>query len=254
MSAPADSAADVLDIALLTLRVGLLSTALILLPGVALGWVLARCEFRGRTLVQTLVALPMVLPPVAVGLALLLLLSRRFAFGRALEDLLGGPVLLTWWAAALASAVMSFPLLVRGAEQGFAAVPRRLEQVARTLGASRVTVFRRVTLPLAARGILYGIVFAFARGLGEFGATTIVAGNMPGRTETLALGMYARIENFRDGDALVLAGISVVLAFGITWCAELFLRRGAGHSGGGTPRAKSGLSAAQGLPARGPLR
>ena len=221
------SADDILAITGLTLRVGLLSTALIAVPGVALGWLLARRRFRGRALVQTAVALPMVLPPVAVGLLLLLLLSRRSAFGRALEALCGGPVLLTWRAAALASAIMSFPLLVRGAEQAFLGVPRRLEQVARTLGASRLTVFRRVTWPLAARGILYGLVFAFARGLGEFGATTIVAGNIPGRTETLALGVYARIEAFRDGDALVLAGVSVLLAFGITWAAEAWLRRAA---------------------------
>jgi molybdate transport system permease protein len=218
---------ELVEITGLTLRVGLLSTAIIAVPGIALGWVLARCTFRGRALLQTAVALPMVLPPVAVGLLLLLVLSRRFAFGRALEELLGGPVLLTWWAAALASAVMSFPLLVRGAEQAFLGVPRRLEQVARTLGASRATVFRRVTLPLAARGILYGLVFAFARGLGEFGATTIVAGNIPGRTETLALGVYARIEAFRDADALLLAGVSVLLAFGITWSAEVWLRRSA---------------------------
>jgi molybdate transport system permease protein len=116
--------ADVAEITALTLRVGLLSTLLILVPGVALGWVLARHEFRGKSLVQTLVALPMVLPPVAVGLGLLLLLSRRGPLGRAAEALLGGPLLLSWWAAALAAAVMSFPLLARGAEEGFAAVPR----------------------------------------------------------------------------------------------------------------------------------
>ncbi|MHC5211394.1 MAG: molybdate ABC transporter permease subunit [Planctomycetota bacterium] len=216
---------DVLEITALTLRVGLTSTLMILVPGVALGYLLARREFPGKTLVQTLVALPMVLPPVAVGLGLLMLLSRRGALGRAAESLLGGPLLLSWWAAALAAAVMSFPLLVRGAEQGFAGVPKRLEQVARSLGASPARVFRSVTLPLAARGILHGLVFAFARALGEFGATTLVAGNVPGRTETLALGMYARIEDFRTGEALVLAGVSVALALVITGCAEALLRR-----------------------------
>jgi molybdate transport system permease protein len=220
-----DDASDIAQIALLSVRVGLLSTALILLPGVALGWLLAKRRFRGRALVQTLVALPMVLPPVAVGLLLLMALSRHHAFGRALAALLGGQVLLTWWAAALASAVMSFPLLVRGAEQGFLAVPARLEAVARTLGASRWQVFRRVTLPLAARGVLYGAVFAFARGMGEFGATSLVAGNIPGQTETLALGIDARVEAFRTEEALVLATVSLVLAFGVTWCAEALLAR-----------------------------
>jgi molybdate transport system permease protein len=225
------SAADVLEITALTLRIGLVSTLLILLPGVALGWVLARREFRGRSLVQTLVALPMVLPPVAVGLLLLKLLSRSSPVGRAIESLFGGPVLLTWWAAALAAAAMSFPLLVRGAEAGFAAVPERLEHVARSLGASRMRVLASITLPLAARGILHGVVFAFARGMGEFGATVLVAGHIPGQTETLALGMYARIEEFRDRDALILAAVSVVLAFAITYAAESLLRRGAAAPG-----------------------
>ncbi len=219
------TAEDLLAIVLLTLKVGLVATAIILVPGVWLGWVLARRRFRGRALVQTLVALPMVLPPTAVGLLLLLLLSRQGAVGGILERLTGGTLLLTWWAAAIAAAVMSFPLLVRGAEQAFAAVPPRLEQVARSLGASRRRVFLRITLPLAARGLAYGTLFAFARSLGEFGATTIVAGHIPGETETLALATYGRIEAFQSGEALWLAGASVALALAATWCAESLLAR-----------------------------
>jgi molybdate transport system permease protein len=215
---------EILDAALLSLRVSLVSTALILLPGVALGYLLARRRFRGRALLQALVSLPMVLPPVAIGLVLLILFSRDSALGVLLERIFGGTILLTWWAAALASAVMSFPLLVMGAQQGFASVPRRLEQVAASLGASRGHVFRSVTLPLAARGIAYGAVFAFARGLGEFGATTLVAGHQPGKTETLALAIYARIEEFEDGQALLLAAVSLFLALVITVTAEVFLR------------------------------
>lgn len=218
------SAADVAGITLLTLRVGLVATLLILVPGIATGWVLARARFPGLSLLRALVSLPMVLPPVAVGLLLLHLLARSSPAGAALGRLLGGPILLTWWAAALASAMMSFPLLVLGAEQGFASVPRRLEQVAATLGASRARVFLRITLPLAARAILYGLVFAFARGLGEFGATTLVAGRIPGKTETLALAIYGRIEEFRDRDAAILSIVSVLLAFTITALAETCLR------------------------------
>lgn len=218
------STGEILDAAFLSLRVSLVSTALILLPGVALGYLLARRRFRGRALLQAFVSLPMVLPPVAIGLVLLILLSRDSALGALLERVFGGTILLTWWAAALASAVMSFPLLVMGAQQGFASVPRRLEQVAASLGASRAHVFRRVTLPLAARGIAYGAVFAFARGLGEFGATTLVAGHQPGKTETLALAIYARIEEFEDGQALLLAAVSLFLALAITVTAEVFLR------------------------------
>jgi molybdate transport system permease protein len=218
------SAGEVLDVALLSLRVSAVATMLVLVPGVALGYLLARGRFPGRALLQALVSLPMVLPPVAVGLLLLALLSRRSALGAWMEDAFGGTLLLTWWSAALASAVMSFPLLVLGARQGFEAVPRRLEDVARTLGASRARVFRSVTLPLAARGIGYGAVFAFARGLGEFGATTLVAGHVPGKTETLSLAIYARIEAFEDGEAFLLSLVSLLLAFSITAAAEVFLR------------------------------
>ena len=218
------SAGDLFQIALLSLRVSLVATAVILAPAVGLGLLLARGRFRGRALLQALVSLPMVLPPVAIGLVLLILLSRDAWLGARLETLFGGTLLITWWAAALASAVMSFPLLVLGARHGFESVPRRLEQVAATLGAGRARVFRRITLPLAARGILYGTVFAFARGLGEFGATTLVAGHVPGKTETLALAIYARIEEFEDGQALVLSLVSVLLAFLMTAGAEIFLK------------------------------
>jgi molybdate transport system permease protein len=214
----------VLDATLVTLRVGAVASLLNVVPGIALGWLLARRRFRGRTLVQTLVALPMVLPPVAVGLLLLLALSRDAPLGRAVLATFGAPVLLTWWAAALAAAVMSFPFVVLGAQQGFAAVPRRLEQVAASLGASPRTVFFHVSLPLAARSILYGLVFAFARSLGEFGATSIVAGHIPGETETLALAMQARIEAFDTAAALELAAVSTALALAITGAAELWLR------------------------------
>lgn len=217
--------ATLLDILGVTLKVGLVSTAVMLVPGVALGWLLARREFPGRVLLRTLVVMPMVLPPVAIGLLLLKLLSTRGVTGQFAESLAGGPILLTWKAAAIASAVMSAPLLVLGAEQAFAGVPRRLEQVATTLGASRFAVFTRVTLPLALRGLLHGLVFAFARSLGEFGATTVVAGIIPGRTETLALGIYSRINAFEDDAALALAGVSVALSLSSVWFAERWLRR-----------------------------
>ena len=204
------SGADALAITALTLRVGLVATAAIALPGVALGFLLSRWRSSWKPLVQTLVSLPMVLPPVAIGLLLLALLAR--------------PLLLTWWAAVVASAVMSLPLLVLGAQQGFDAVPRRLEQVATTLGASRRRVFLAITLPHASRGILFGFLFAFARGLGEFGATALVAGDIPGRTETLALAIYGRIHQFEDRDAALLSAISVLLALATTGIAQLFLR------------------------------
>lgn len=219
------TAAEITGVALLTLRVGLVAVLIDAIPAVALGYLLARRRFLGKSVVQTVVSLPMVLPPVAIGLVLLEILSRKSPVGRACEAIFGHTLLLTWWAAALASAVVAFPLFVQGAERAFAAVPARLEFIARSLGASRWQAFRRVSLPLAARGLAYGAIFAFARALGEFGATSMVAGRIPGETETLALAIYSRIEMFREGEAWALAAVSLALAFVPTLCAEIFLRR-----------------------------
>jgi molybdate transport system permease protein len=167
----------------------------------------------------------MVVPPVAVGLALLLFLARDGPLEPLLRGLGVASPLLTWKAAAIASAVMAFPLLAFGAQQGFDSVPRRVEQVAATLGASRPRAFLAITLPHAARGIAWGIVFAFARSLGEFGATALIAGRIPGETETLALAIDGRIHAFRDGEAVAFAAISLAIALLATIGAELLLRR-----------------------------
>jgi molybdate transport system permease protein len=192
-------------------------------PAIGLAWLLARGRFRGRTLIQTLVTLPLVLPPVAVGLALLLLLGRRGPVGAFLHRWLGWDVLFTWQAAAVASSVMAFPLLVRAAQHAFVEVPERLENVAASLGCGPWRVFTTVTLPLARRGIVYGIVLSFARGLGEFGATNLIAGSIPGRTETLSLGIYVRVQSGDDAGALSLAAVSVALAFAATYLSEVYL-------------------------------
>ncbi len=218
------NADELASITFLTLRVGLVATAAILPPAVALGYVLARREFPGRSLVQAMVALPMVLPPVAVGLALLLLLGRRGPLG-GIWSLLGVDLVFTWWAAALAAAVVGFPLLTRACEQSFSEIDTRFEEVAVTLGLSRVRTFFRVTLPLARRGVLYGTLLAFTRALGEFGATTLVAGIIPGRTETLALGIYSRVQLGDDTGALALCGASFAIALTAMLVAEGRLRR-----------------------------
>jgi molybdate transport system permease protein len=216
---------DPLSITLLTLKVGLASLAVSIVPGIALAWLLARRRFRGRTLVQSLVTLPLVLPPVAIGLLLLLLLGRRGPVGALVHAMLGQDLLFTWQAAAVASSVMSFPLLVRAAQHAFGEVPERLEQVAASLGSGRWRVFMTVTLPLARRGVVYGIALSFARGLGEFGATNMIAGSIPGRTETLALGIYGRVQSGQGGAAAGLASISVLLAFAATYLSEKYLAR-----------------------------
>jgi molybdate transport system permease protein len=217
------NAADVVSITALTLRVAAVATLAILPLSVAVGWLLARREFPAKALLSAVIALPMVLPPVAVGLGLLLLLARNGPLG-ALWQALGFDFAFSWWAAALAAGVVGFPLLTRSCEQAFAEVDIRYERVARTLGASAFQAFWRVALPLARRGVLYGTLLAFTRALGEFGATALVAGIIPGRTETLALGIYSRVQLGDDAAALVLCAVSFGIALTAMWIAEGWLR------------------------------
>ncbi|RKH05631.1 molybdate ABC transporter permease subunit [Corallococcus sp. CA047B] len=209
---------------LFTVAVAALSTALILVPGVAAAYALARWKGPGRGVMETVLALPLVLPPTAVGLVLLELLARDSVLGRML-DAVGVEVVFTPKAVVLASAVMAFPLLVRSARAGFEEVDPRLVAVARTLGSTRTQAFFRVTLPLAWRGVLTGALLAFSRALGEFGATVLVAGNIPGRTQTLSLAIFHRTQMGQDAEALKLAGVAVVLAFGVMYVTEVVTRR-----------------------------
>ena len=209
----------------LTLRTAALATLLIVPPGLFIAWLLARHRWRGKSLVETLVALPLVMPPVATGLILLQLLGRRGPIGGWLHRTFELDVVFTWRAVVIAMMVMSFPLLVRAARVAFEEVNPRLEQIARTLGAGNARVFVTITLPLAARGIASGLLLAFARAIGEFGATILVAGNIPGRTTTLSLAIYNLVQLGRDGEAFRLLGIAVVIAFAAVWITEAFLRR-----------------------------
>ena len=209
------------DVLSLTLRTAALATILIVPPGLAVAWLLARRRWYGKSLLETLVALPLVMPPVATGLILLKLLGRRGPVGRLLDL----DVVFTWRAVVIAMMVMSFPLLVRTARVAFEEVNPRFEQLARTLGASETRLFFTITLPLAARGIVAGMLLAFARAIGEFGATILVAGNIPGRTTTLAVAIYDRVQLGRDDDAFQLLGVAVLIAFAAVWVSEAFLGR-----------------------------
>jgi molybdate transport system permease protein len=216
---------DIWQVTWFTTWVAAASTVFILPPGVALGWVLARRQWPGKSIVETLVALPLVMPPVATGLLLLKLLGRRGIVGHWLEVNLGVEIVFTWKAVVIATAVMSFPLLVRTARVAFENVSPRVEHVARTLGAGPWRVFWSITLPLAQQGVIAGAVLAFARALGEFGATIMVAGFIPGKTGTLSLSIYHLVQLGQDNQALVLLSISVALAFGAVWLSERLLRR-----------------------------
>jgi molybdate transport system permease protein len=213
-----------LSILLLTLRVAAVSTLVIFPIGIAAAWALARWRGPGKGLVETLLSLPLVLPPTAVGLLLLDLLRRSGPLGRLL-DRAGIEVLFTWKAVGLATAVMSFPLLVRPARVAFEGIDPRLLLVARSLGKGGAAVFRRVALPLAWRGLLAGALLSFSRALGEFGATILVAGNIPGRTQTLALAIFHRTQIGEDRAALRLVALTVVLAFLAVWTTEVLQRR-----------------------------
>ncbi len=216
--------ADELGVVLFTLKVAALGTALILPFGVAAALALARYRGPGKGILDTVLSLPLVLPPTAVGLLLLELLGRRGPIGSRLVSL-GVDVVFTWKAVVIATAVMSFPLLVRSARTAFEEVDPRLIGVARTLGCGPAAAFFRVMLPLAWRGVLAGTVLAFSRALGEFGATMMVAGNIPGRTQTLALAIFHESQVGRDDRAVVLCGITVVLAFAALWTTEWITRR-----------------------------
>jgi molybdate transport system permease protein len=216
---------EILQVTLFTLGVALLGTLLILPPGVALAWVLARRQWPGKAVVETFVALPLVIPPVATGLVLLKLFGRQGVLGRLFENVFGLEIIFTWRAVVLATGVMAFPLLVRTARVAFEEVPERLEGVARTLGAGPGRVFFTISLPLARRGLIAGGVLAFARALGEFGATVMVAGMIPGKTVTLALGIYHDVLLGHDDAAFGLLAISVTLAFAAVALSEWLLRR-----------------------------
>jgi molybdate transport system permease protein len=213
-----------LEVVLFTLRIAALGTLLILPIGVAVAFALARYRGPGKSAIETVLSLPLVLPPTAVGIVLLELLARRSWLGSALAAL-GIEIVFTWKAVLLATMVMAFPLLVRSARTAFEEVDPRLVGIARTLGCGPFQAFFRVILPLAWRGVLAGAVLAFARALGEFGATVMVAGNIPGRTRTLALAIFNDNQIGRDDRALFLAGVTSVLAFAALWITEWVTRR-----------------------------
>lgn len=215
---------EILDIALLTLRVAALATLAVLPLAVAAAWCLVRVELPGKALVRAVLALPMVLPPVAVGLGLLWLLSRRGPLG-GMWDALGIEWVFSAWAAGAAAAVVGLPLAVRACEQAFAAVDPRFEQLSRSLGHPPLATFFRVTLPLARRGVAYGALLCFTRGVGEFGATAVVAGIVPGRTETLALGIWSRVQLGDDPAALALCAVSFGIGLAALWIGERWLAR-----------------------------
>jgi molybdate transport system permease protein len=199
---------------LLSLKVASIATAFTFAIGLSLARLFTRRAVPLKGLWESLIVMPMVLPPTIMGYLLLLFFGRRGPAGALLERL-GAPVIFTWVAAVIASIVVSLPLMYQNCKAALSSVDPQYEKAARTLGVSEGRIFRRITLPLAAPGIVSGVVLSFARALGEFGATLMIAGNIPGRTQTIPLALYNAVEGGRDGEARLLLGVTVAIAFAL---------------------------------------
>jgi molybdate transport system permease protein len=205
---------------ILSIKVALWSLVVMFPPGLLVGWLLAKRDFPGKSFLNTFVMLPLVLPPVVSGYLLLILLSKHGLVGGFLFDVFNLELVFSPFAVVIAVSIISFPLLVRGIITGMESVPSELENTARTLGASPIKVFWTITLPLASRGVIGGTILGFSKSLGEFGATFIVAGNIPGETQTLALSIYHAVQLGQDITVYRLVFISTVIAFIAIWLTE----------------------------------
>ncbi len=213
--------ADQIAAILLSLKVSVISVILGLPPGLACGWLLARREFWGKTIVETLINLPLVLPPVITGYLLLVGFGRQGYLGMFLESVFGISIIFDWKGAAVAAAVVAFPLMVRSIRLGISSVDPTLEMAAQTLGATPWDAFWTVTVPLARSGIVAGCILAFARGFGEFGATIMISGNIPGKTQTVPLYVYDQMETpggVENATSVIV--VSVLIAGAALWVSE----------------------------------
>lgn len=211
---------------LLTLKVAGWATLIALLLGMAAGYVLARCRFRGRETLDAVLTLPMVLPPTVLGYYLLVLIGRKGVLGRWLDETFGITLIFTWQGAVIAAAVVAFPLVFKAARAAFEGVDDKFEKAARSLGYRESKVFVRVTLPLAWPGVLAGTMLAFARAMGEFGATLMVAGSLPGKTQTLSISIYEAVAAGEDRAADYLVLVSSILCIVVLVAASRVLRTG----------------------------
>ena len=209
----------------LSLRVALVGMLIGLPVAIAIGWLLAKTTVPGKSIIDAIVTFPLVLPPVVTGYFLLVLLGRDGPIGALLHDLFGVDLVFTWIAASLAAGLVALPLMVRAIEVAMAGVDPRLELASRSLGAGPIKTFFGVTIPLAYRGIAAAVLLGFARGLGEFGATIVVAGNIPGRTQTMPLAIFHRLETGDDTAAIRLITLSLLLAFASLLVHQRLTRR-----------------------------
>jgi len=205
----------------LSLKVAIFSTCITTIIGIALGWLLAKGRFVGKDILSSIVTLPIVLPPTVLGYYLLVMIGKQSSIGMWLQNTFGINLVFTWQGAVLAATIVSLPLMVRAVQASFESVDTNLEDVARTLGKTEISVFFHITLPLAWQGVIAGIVLSFARAMGEFGATLMIAGNIPGKTQTLSIAIYDAVQggNYQQANFLV------VLISAITILSLLILNR-----------------------------
>jgi molybdate transport system permease protein len=210
---------------LLSLRVAAVATLLALVVGVALGWLFARRRFTGSAVLEAVCMLPLVLPPTVLGYGILVLMGRNSALGAWLRENFDYTIIFSWHGAVVASALVALPLVLKSASSAFGTVDRTLESASRTLRQSTLSTFIRVTLPLAWPGILAGTLLAYARAMGEFGASLMVAGSIPGQTQTLSMAIYDAVQAGQDDQALLLVVITSLLSVGVLVVAQHFLDR-----------------------------
>lgn len=197
----------------LSLQVALLSSMVAAVLGIVVAWFMSRRSFRGKVLLETAFMLPLVLPPTVVGFLLLVLLGRKSLLGRWIEAVFSAPVIFTWWAAVIASVVVAFPLVYQTMKSGFAGIDRDLEDAGRSIGANEWQVFRYISLPLAGRALMTAFILGFARALGEFGATLMIAGNIPGKTQTVPTAIYVAVDSGNQPMAWAWTGAVIVISF-----------------------------------------
>ncbi|MDF2937500.1 MAG: molybdenum transporter permease [Paenibacillaceae bacterium] len=197
----------------LSLKVSLFSSIIVFLIGILVAWIMTTKRVKGKTLLETVFLLPMVLPPTVIGFILLVLVGRRTWFGKLVERLFDQSFIFSWWAAVAAAVVVAFPLVYQSLKSGFLSIERELQDSARSMGATEWQVLLHITMPLAWRAMVTGYVLGFARGLGEFGATLMVAGNIPGRTQTIPTGIYFAVDSGNTTLAWLLSGATIAISF-----------------------------------------
>ncbi|AEH48957.1 molybdate ABC transporter permease subunit [Parageobacillus thermoglucosidasius] len=210
----------------LSIKVAFVSGSIVIFFGTVIAKWMARRRFRGKIVIETLLMLPLVLPPSVVGFLLIILFGRNSMIGKGIEALFHAPIMFTWYAAVIAASVVSFPLMYQSAKAGLEAIDEMIEEAARVDGANEYQVFWHISIPLAKKALISGAILAFARSLGEFGATLMFAGNIPGKTQTIPTAIYVAIESGKMDLAWAWVAVTMVLSFFLLLCATSFKSHG----------------------------